>query len=345
MAVVVVLTRADLAHPLGGGLLIGSALTLTAAYSLLWRSRPELLLRPRQVILELGVGAALVLLDGWVYRPGHVFSTSQSLGSVWPLIGVLSAGIALGSLPALGAGVALGACRLAGALLNGAGIDTAGKALSLINTAVLYSLAGWLAGYLYRLLFRAERAVAASRAREEFARTLHDGVLQTLALVERRTDDPALARLARDQERELREFLVGTLPAVPGASADLGAALRAAGARYEGRFGGRVQVLVADDLPSLDADQAAALVGAVGEALANAGKHSGASQVTVYLEPAEASGVFCSVKDDGVGFVPAAASERLGIPQSIRGRVEQAGGRAEIVSAPGFGTEVRLWLP
>src|SRR5438132_215838 len=83
----------------------------------------------------------------------------------------------------------------------------AGRAPSLVNTAVLYALSGVLAGYLFRLLVRAEREVSAARAREEVARTLHDGVLQTLALVERRAGDEALARLAREQERELREFL------------------------------------------------------------------------------------------------------------------------------------------
>ncbi|MBW3575808.1 MAG: histidine kinase, partial [Actinobacteria bacterium] len=168
------------------------------------------------------------------------------------------------------------------------------------------------------------------------------GVLQTLAVVERRADDPALARLAREQERELREYLFGGRTAGGG---DLGSALRAAAARYEESFGGRVQVLVADDVPALAVRSVAALTGAAGEALVNAGKHGGAGKVTVYVEPDEAGGVFCSVKDDGVGFDPAVVVEGVGLSRSIRGRVEEAGGRVEVRASPGEGAEVNLWLP
>jgi len=209
---------------------------------------------------------------------------------------------------------------------------------------VFYALGGAAAGYLARLLRRAEQEISAARAREEVARTLHDGVLQTLAVVERRANDPALSRLAREQERELRDWLFGAAQPA-GVVADLGVALRAAAARFEDAFGGRAQVLVADDLPPLAPEVVAALTGAAGEALVNAGKHGRASKVQVYVEPDEAGGVFCSVKDDGGGFDPGTTAEGIGLSRSIRGRVGEVGGRVEVVSAPGAGTEVLLWLP
>src|SRR5207245_5637568 len=119
------------------------------------------------------------------------------------------------------------------------------------STGVLYASAGAVGGYVARLLRRAEQEISAARAREdaarareEMARTLHDGVLQTLAVVERRADDPALARLAREQERDLREYLFGALGGPIGAGGDLGSTLRATAGRFEDNFGGRVQVLV-----------------------------------------------------------------------------------------------------
>jgi signal transduction histidine kinase len=176
------------------------------------------------------------------------------------------------------------------------------------------------------------------------ARTLHDGVLQTLAVVERRAADPALARLAREQERELREYLFG-VTARGAAATGLGPALRTAAARFEDNFGGRADVIVADDLGTVGDDLCTALAGAVGEALTNAGKHGHAARVTVYVEPDDGGGLFCSVKDDGSGFDPSSVREGVGLTRSIRGRVDEVGGRVEITSRPGAGTEVRLWLP
>lgn len=228
--------------------------------------------------------------------------------------------------------------------------------LSLTNTVVFYALGGAATGYVARLLRRAEHQISAARAREEVARTMHDGVLQTLAVVEHRATDPALARLAREQERELREYLFGVeragsngfsaeaATAGPGGG-DLGAALRSAAARFEDAFDGRARVVVAEDIPPVPVARVAALAGAAGEAMVNAGKHGGAAKVTVYVEPADDGGVFCSVKDDGIGFDPNATPRGEGLTRSILGRMAEVGGRAEVTSRPGSGTEVTLWLP
>ncbi len=345
MTTVLLVARRDLARPwLAVGLVL-LALAVTVADTFLLRTDHRALLRPVPLAVELATGTSLVLADGWAYAPGHAFSTSQSLGSVWPLAGVLATGLAAGPVVAALAGVGLGLARAGAAVANAATIDTGDRVLSLTNTVVFYAVGGAVAGYLARLLRRAEVEISASRAREEVVRTLHDGVLQTLAVVERRADDPALARLARKQERELREFLFGTGRDRTAEGADLEAALRAAAARYEESFGGRVQVLVADDVPALHAHSVAALTGAVGEALVNAGKHGRAGKVTVYVEPDEAGAVLCSIKDDGVGFDPAVVPEGVGLSRSIRGRVVEAGGRVEVRSSPGAGAEVILWLP
>jgi signal transduction histidine kinase len=341
MAAVLVLTRDRVERPVLGAILVVLAFAVTAGATVLWRTRPETLLRPGPVLVELVVGLALVLCDGVVRQPGSAFGTGQSLGSVWPLVGVLSAGVALGSAPGAAAGAAMGLARVGSSLLNDAGAYDESRVLSLLNSVVLYAIGGAVAGYAWQRLQRAEREVAAVRAREEVSRTLHDGVLQTLALVERRAADPALARLARDQERDLRSYLSGSRSPIGG----LAAALRGCADRFEEAFDAKVDVLVPDDIPSVRSEQVAALSGAVGEALTNAGKHGGAGHVVVYVEEDGDGGLFCSVKDDGAGFDPDAVTEGTGMARSIRARVEEAGGRAEVSSRPGEGAEVRLCLP
>jgi signal transduction histidine kinase len=250
------------------------------------------------------------------------------------------AGIAFGPWAGAGGGLVLGAARLGAAVVNGLPHPAAHAVVGLVSGTLFYSVAGAVAGYIVTLLRQAETAVADNRAREQVARTLHDGVLQTLALVERRSHDPALARLAREQERDLRAYLFGDAQAP---ATDIGAALRSAAARFEDAFDGRVDVLVADDLPRLDPAAVDAVAGAVGEALTNAGKHGHARNVTVYVEP-DRGGVFCSVKDDGCGFDPDATPAGVGLARSVRGRVADVGGRAEVRSSPDEGTEVCLWV-
>ncbi len=343
MVAVLVVSRDDLDRPVVAIGLVALALVVTAVAGSQVRRDPTLLLTPVAVIAELAVGAALVLGSGLAYGEGHAFAAgSQSLGSAWPLAGVLSAGLALGGAAGVTAGVGMGISRLGGAVAGGVpGGWDGGRVLSIVSTTVLYSLAGGAAGFAAERARRAEQQISRSRAREEVARHLHDGVLQTLAVVQRRATDVDLARLARQQERALRAYLAGDLD---DGDEDLAAALRRVGAWCEDAHGVRTQVVVAGEVPRLDPEVHDALVGAVTEALANAGKHSGAAQVTVYLERGDDGGVFCSVKDDGAGFDPDTVVEGVGLPRSIRGRVSEAGGRVEIASRPGRGTEVRIWV-
>jgi signal transduction histidine kinase len=251
-------------------------------------------------------------------------------------------GVVFGGGWGAAAGVLLGISRLGAVLANTIRTFDDGRILSLINTAVFYGVAGLIAGYVFGLLRRAEVQISATAARDEVARTLHDGVLQTLAIVERRSSDPDLVRLAREQDRELRGFLFGDYLAGQGGR-DLGAALRHAAARFEEAFGIRAEVVVADDLPRLDEVRVTAVSRAVGEALTNAGKHGNPSRVTVFVEPTDDHAIFCSVKDDGAGFDPAARTTGTGIRRSIMDRMRDAGGQAEVRSGQGSGTEVCLW--
>jgi signal transduction histidine kinase len=292
--------------------------------------------------IELVIAVALVLCDGWVYGTGHAFSASQTLGSVWPLAAVLSIGLGLGVAWGAAAGLILGLARVGATFANGVRDFDSARVLSVVNTTVFYVVAGAVAAYVMLLLRRSEREISAARAREEVARTLHDGVLQTLAIVQRRSTDDDLVRLAREQDRDLRNFLFGATS--NGNRSDLGTALRAVAARFEDTFGVRAEVLVAFDLPKVSGDSVEVITRAVAEALNNAGKHAHARHVTVFLEPDDAGHIFCSVKDDGGGFDESTTIPGVGISRSIVGRLHDAGGRAEVRSRPGQGTEVCLWL-
>jgi signal transduction histidine kinase len=357
MATVLVLARRALVRPALAVALVLAALAVTAWITVLLRRDEAAVRRPAVIGTEIAVALALLLADGFVYRAPHVFQPEQPLGVAWPTAVILSAGVALGAWGGAATGIVFGVARAVSSVLNvgeqgpDADLFVAGltpqQTLSLVTTTVLFALAGAVAGYAVGLLrdaetriTTAERRVAEAQAREEVARELHDGVLQTLAVVERRADDPQLARLARDQERDLRAYLLGTA----GGRETLGDALRHVARRAELSFGTRVEVLVPDDLPPLDRAVVEAVAGAVGEALTNAGKHGAAQRAVVYLEPTE-TGLFCSVRDDGTGFDPDEVVEGVGLPRSIRGRIGGLGGRVELDAAPGRGTEVRITLP
>lgn len=332
-ATVLVLTRRDVGRPMLGVALLAVALVWTTVATEASIRRRRLLFHPAAIAVEMVVGAAMLVSDGLVYDRLH----SQSMGSAWPLAGVLMAGVVGGPIGGAVAGAVLGTTRWLGDVV--APFDPA-SALALLSSGVLFTIAGAAAGAVMNRVRSAETVVAQARARDEVARTLHDGVLQTLAVVQRRSEDQELAALAREQELELRSFLAGDRTR----SHDLGAALRHAAARAERHHGIRVDVLVVDDEhPVVDPSVVEALAGAVGEALTNAAKHGTAARATVFVDVDEMA--FVSVKDDGSGFDPSIVEAGLGTTGSIRGRLAEVGGSAEIGARPGSGVEVRLTAP
>lgn len=186
---------------------------------------------------------------------------------------------------------------------------------------------------------RSERIRQEERA--EMAAHLHDSVLQTLALIQR-TDDPSrMAILARQQETELRDWLFGTAP-LDGID-QVSTALKAAAARVEQDHQVPVDVVTVGD--HVLGEHSIALVGAAAEAMVNSAKHSGADRVSLYFE-ADGAEMSVFVTDHGNGFDPEEVpDDRRGISQSIRSRVEKAGGTVEINSEVGEGTEVVLSIP
>ena len=178
-----------------------------------------------------------------------------------------------------------------------------------------------------------------SQERAEVAAHLHDSVLQTLALMQRRVDDPReVAALARRQERELRAWLNGRR--APGEADTVASSLEAAAAEVEEAHGVPVEVVPVGDAP-LD-KRGEALVAAAREALVNAAKFAGATPVALYAE-VEPERIEVFVRDRGPGFEPdAVPSDRRGVRESIVGRMERHGGRARVHTAAGGGTEVEL---
>jgi signal transduction histidine kinase/phage shock protein PspC (stress-responsive transcriptional regulator) len=246
--------------------------------------------------------------------------------------------------PSLGI-VALGAALIVGAALvflwlNGALVPDRDVTLAVlvVVTALALILAPWWLRLTRGLTEeRAERIRTQERA--ELAAHLHDSVLQTLALMQKRAEDPReVAALARRQERELRTWLNAGSRRERGAS--LAAALEAAVAEIEDAHGVPVELVAVGDR-ALD-ERAEALVAATREAVLNAVKFAPMAAISVYAE-VQGNRAEVFVRDRGPGFdLAAVPPDRRGLRESVLGRMERHGGRAAIHTRPGEGTEVEL---
>lgn len=239
--------------------------------------------------------------------------------------------------------VAAGAALVLGGVVVAAVTWESGSGSAIVATAL--TLVGFgalvvpLVLKLWRSLSQEQAAKAVSEERAEIAARLHDSVLQTLALIQKRAEEPReVTRLARAQERELRAWLFDAPSAAP---TTCFGALEAACGEVEDLFDLRVSPVTVGEDAELT-ESAKLLIQAAREAMVNAGKHAGVGAVDVYAELL-AGELSIFVRDRGVGFdVEDIPADRHGIRDSIRARVESVGGRVRISSTPGEGTEVEL---
>ena len=218
--------------------------------------------------------------------------------------------------------------------------------LLLVILAIVIMMGPWWLR-IARDLVLERQARARAEERADMAARLHDSVLQTLALIQRRADQPQqVVQLARAQERELRSWLFGGPPppgSVDGQDMTLAAGVRLIQQEVEAQHEIPVEAVTVGDC-ELD-DDLRALLAAAREATVNAAKWSGAPVVSLFaeVEPLE---VVLFVRDRGRGFDPdAVPADRKGLAESIHGRIARRGGSATVRSVPGEGTEVSLMMP
>ncbi len=221
-----------------------------------------------------------------------------------------------------------------------------------VAAVILFAGMGLLvAPWLMRLSRQAtdeRRERIRSEERSVMAAHLHDSVLQTLAIIQKKANNPReVMLLARRQERELRTWLYDGTAAVHDGPRTLAQAIAAAADSVEADHGVVIEVVQVGDAAASDA--IAALVAASREAMVNAAKHSGASEISVFVEveptpSGRTAEVF--VRDRGKGFdTSLIADDRHGIRDSLVQRMERVEGTARIHSEIGEGTEVQLVLP
>ncbi|MFD8327789.1 PspC domain-containing protein [Streptomyces lydicus] len=296
------------------------------------------------------------------------FQLGQANGYLWPVL-LIGAGVALvwrqadnsrraqwlelgrrkALLPVLrgAAGVLLVCIGVTGIVVLQGSVRHLGSVLQ-ASLAVVVGIALLAGPYLVRMMQDlSEERLMRIRAQEraEVAAHVHDSVLHTLTLIQRNADDPReVARLARAQERELRAWLYK--PEGRGKDEDeepttLADAVRKAAAEVEDHHGVPIEVVVVGDCP-LD-EPLGAQMQAAREAMVNAAKYGGEGGAVQVFAEVEGRSVFVSVRDRGPGFdLDAVPTDRMGVRESIIGRMERNGGTARLRPAPDGGTVVEL---
>jgi signal transduction histidine kinase len=295
-------------------------------------------------VVDLLVAVSAILLTPYVKGD----SWNATLPGFWVMGVVLAWAIVWRWVGGLVAGVAVSAADLT--IRGAVSQQTYGNIFLLV---VGGAVVGQLSGLLQQTANerdRAERAAASASERQRLARVVHDGVLQVLALVQRRapelgSDGAELGRLAGEQETRLRALVQQDSREVVASVGDLDL-----GQQLALLQNAHVHVVTPGTSTVMPAETCTEVVSVVEACLSNVRHHVGAdAEAWVLLEDLADSWVV-SVRDEGPGIPPgrleAAAREgRLGVAQSIVGRMGDLGGTAELVSTPGQGTEWELSLP
>jgi len=217
--------------------------------------------------------------------------------------------------------------------------------VALVIAAIVVVLGPWWLRIARDLVIE-RQARARAEERADMAARVHDSVLQTLALIQRRASDPhQVIQLARAQERELRSWLFdGRAPgSIDERGMTLAAGVRLIQQEVEAQHGIAIEAVTVGDC-ALD-DSLTALLAAGREATVNAVKWSGASVVSLFAE-VEPTEVSLFVRDRGRGFDPGAVpDDRKGLAESVHARMTRRGGSATVRSVQGEGTEVSLTMP
>ncbi|URN02481.1 DUF5931 domain-containing protein [Actinomadura madurae] len=353
-AVVIAMNSGEYAHPLGGWAVL-AVMAVWTGYAVFAFSDPRRRGRPL-LAADLAVAAGCVLATAWVETPANIADGRPTLPVSWVAAAVLSWAVAGGRRRGIAAALVLAAANLLVHVFAG---TSGGIGTTTFNGIVLLFLAGLVVGHVVRLALDAEARLAravelesATRERERLARRIHDSVLQVLAMVQRRGGElggeaAELGRLAGEQEAALRS-LIGAGPAAPaaarpGGDTDLRPLLT-------GHASTSVTVSTPATQVRLPAHAAREIEAAVAAALDNVRRHCGAgARAWVLLEDGH-GGVTVSVRDDGPGMPAgrleeAAAGGRLGVAQSIRGRIADLGGTVTVFTAEGEGTEIEMTVP
>jgi signal transduction histidine kinase len=320
------------------GAMAAWTVVVTVAYSRDWGHNW------RFAAIDLAVTLACMAATVLAYPLERIQDGAAILTSVWAAGPTLALAVAAGFTGGLiGAGVT--SLALLGLRLRFTTVE--------VNNIQLLVVAGLVVGYAATTTRRAQTRLreaiagqAAAEERERLARSIHDGVLQVLAHVKRRGtalggEASDLGVLAGEQEIALRSLITRRAADADG-QADLCTALT-------GLQTTTVEVVVPAQAVSLDSHTTNELRAVVAEALANVRQHVGADARAWVVVEDLGDAVVVSIRDDGVGIEPhrleaAARDGHLGVAQSIRGRVRDLGGRIDLHTAPGDGTEWEITI-